>query len=607
MQSTNGNINMILIFYITINKSYYNQTLFYDVLSSTLVVDLPIGDPLNTYLCADGTAPPCKSVSTACKNIGITLQSLGYDTSTSQSTSLTMTFSMIGVSTALAINFGMNSLSNLQQVMGDNDRATLLTKMKNFGYINDAIFKATSSYYDAFYTPASIVYCTNWELVNPKYKNLASCFVRVGNTLMYPLVVSSGYNHEEGSMPNRCTKKAVESKTKATADAAGYYCNLMNFNIGFVYYPTEDLVSNPTAAPTTYQPGTPTMKPTTPHPTKRPTKSPDYQPYVPGSPTMKPTFGAPTPIPTFAAPTPIPTFANPTKSPTRRPTEIPTAIPTRPTKAPTARRKLQDNLQNISELRRALQTDNSNITFTLKYCPKYTASNTNNATKNYVSCTFNACPNQYVLISTCYYETGNTTTGDTYLKLYSSNKFLAENDNDPYCSPYTGDSYIGFVTSGSSGCKDYQIRQGCYQNTTCSSSTTIYLLDIPPYYQFDDDYEPQTFDDNPYSGGNIGSVDDFTSPPVPMNTVVTDDYGVASHDDFRGQLTDDFVINAVVESVDNGLIFSFALVYSNKLLISLMLSLLLGFGAGTISYPSGKCQRQCILWYTRSIRCAISM
>ena len=285
---------------------------------------------------------------------------MGYDTATSQTTSINMKFSMISVSTALAINFGMNTLENLQQVKGDNDRVTLLTKMVKFGYITQAIADATSSYYDAFYPPATIVYCTNWALVDTKYKHLASCFVRVGNTLMYPLVVSSGYNHDEGTMPNRCTKKAVDSKTKATADAAGYYCNLMNFNIGFVYYPAADLSSNPTASPTPYTPGTPTMKPTTFPPTKRPTKSPNFIPYIPGTPTFKPTLGAPTPIPTSFSPTLKPTTLYPTKSPTRKPTTSPTPINTKkPTKAPSNRRVL-DNMLSINNMEHNRSTTSEN-------------------------------------------------------------------------------------------------------------------------------------------------------------------------------------------------------------------------------------------------------
>jgi hypothetical protein len=265
---------------------------------------------------------------------------------------------MVSVSTALAINFGMNSLENLQQVLGDNDRTTLLTKMTQFGYITQAVADATSTYYDAFYSPASTCYCTNWTLVDTKYQNLASCFVRVGNTLMYPLVVSSGYyKDEEATMPNRCTKSSVTDSGKSKAeDAAVYYCNLMNFNIGFIYYPTGDLSSNPTPSPTTYTPGTPTMKPTTFPPTKRPTKSPDFQPYIPNTPTFKPTYGAPTPIPTSFSPTFSPTVPNPTMVPTRKPTSIPTNIPTKkPTKAPSVRRALENVPLVRKSVRRALQ------------------------------------------------------------------------------------------------------------------------------------------------------------------------------------------------------------------------------------------------------------
>lgn len=60
-------------------------------------------------------------------------------------------------------------------------------------------------------------------------------------------------------MPNRCTKKAVNSKTE---DAAKFTTakKMMNFNI---YYPTDDLESNPMPALSSYHPGFPTVAPTT--------------------------------------------------------------------------------------------------------------------------------------------------------------------------------------------------------------------------------------------------------------------------------------------------------------------------------------------------------
>lgn len=217
----------------------------------------------------------------------------------------------------------MNSLENLQQVQGDMDRYNLLRKMVQYGYIQQSIADATSSYYDAFYSPASITYCTNWSLVNSKYKNLASCFVRIGNTLMYPMIVSSGWYKSGIDAPQRCTKKDATNQNKnPSVDEASavYYCNLMNFNIGFLYYPSPNMASNPTPMPTNYNPGSPTTAPTKNQKSKPPTAEPTY---VPG-------WNTPSPKP---PPTPL----GPTPYPSRKPTSAPSYAPTKstPTVGPT--------------------------------------------------------------------------------------------------------------------------------------------------------------------------------------------------------------------------------------------------------------------------------
>ena len=85
MQSTNGNTNTILIF---ITNDYNHQSVSYDVLSSILTVDLPIGDPVSTYLCANGKAPPCQTVSPACKKVSLTIRLPGLTHHTKELTVL---------------------------------------------------------------------------------------------------------------------------------------------------------------------------------------------------------------------------------------------------------------------------------------------------------------------------------------------------------------------------------------------------------------------------------------------------------------------------------------------------------------------------------------
>ena len=173
---------------------------------------------------------------------------------------------MIAVSTALAVSLGVSATESLQQVQGDTDRCSFLRKMVPLGYISQSTADATSSFYDAFYTPASTIYCTDWSLVDKKYQKLASCTVRVGSVLVYPVVVPSGWYATGSSTPKRCTKKDATSPTESPSvneAAAVYYCNLMDFSIGFVHYPSPDMSSSPTPVPTVYKPDSPTTKPTT--------------------------------------------------------------------------------------------------------------------------------------------------------------------------------------------------------------------------------------------------------------------------------------------------------------------------------------------------------
>jgi hypothetical protein len=84
--------------------------------------------------------------------------------------------------------------------------------------------------------------------------------------------------------PRRCSYKDV---IKQKQSAAVYYCNLLDFNIGFVQYPVKNLepppyeyTTSPTLNPTLRPsplPGEPTLTPT-PDPTKRPTPSPSPGP-----------------------------------------------------------------------------------------------------------------------------------------------------------------------------------------------------------------------------------------------------------------------------------------------------------------------------------------
>ena len=86
--------------------------------------------------------------------------------------------------------------------------------------------------------------------------------------------------------------------------------------------------------------------------------------------------GVPSSVP-IALPTAVPTM----------PTSVPTPVPTAPTAAPTA----------------------------VRYCPAYTASNTNSDQQNYVTCAIYACPGAFFVVDTC-----QNCNGDTLLRLYDA-------------------------------------------------------------------------------------------------------------------------------------------------------------------------------------------
>ena len=215
----------------------------------------------------------------------------------------------------------------------------------------------TSSYYDALYAPTKAIYCHSQnapygDLTHSWVSGRAYCFVRIGNTLAYPVVSSYGWSYSGFNYPSRCTAGSVSD-----IKAAEYYCNLMDVVFGFVYYPVPNLNPNhtytfaPTRLPTqmpTPGAGQPSRNPT--HvPTYRPTVRPTARPTpLPGYPTLKPSYTAtlrPTtfrPTPVAGSPTFLPTFtptkdpswsANPTTS--FRPTY--SAKPTAPTCSPTTR------------------------------------------------------------------------------------------------------------------------------------------------------------------------------------------------------------------------------------------------------------------------------
>jgi hypothetical protein len=224
----------------------------------------------------------------------------------------------------------------------------------------------------------------------------------------------------------------------------------------FTNIPTPRPTVPVTVAPTMLRTNSPTIVPTV-LPTILPTFSPTFFPTI--VPTALPTR-VPTKIPT-RVPTRIPTARPsvvPTTIPTRRPTIVPTAVPSRtPTFAPSVLPTLQPsfNAKQVGQVS----------------CAPYTATQTTNATQNYVPCTIVACPGYTVRATMCEGETVQlaTCTGNSYLQVYDGTNTVKIASNDDFCGRCSG---ISFLATGTT-CQKYTIRQGCFGSTSCSGTVGV--------------------------------------------------------------------------------------------------------------------------------------
>lgn len=278
---------------------------------------------IESVLCKDG---PCKV--NPCTNITAP-EAMGYDPTQTDSNIMTLEVSMEAATTAMAVNMGMIELNHLVEVPGDNNRLSLMKLMTDSGAITLKQANHTSSYYDSLNSPTKIIYCHSenapyGDLTHTWLPGRSFCFVRIGNTLAYPVTTSYGWSYTGYNYPTKCT-----AGNTAETPAAKYYCNLMDVVVGFVYYPVPNLNPNhtytlaPTRAPT-HMPTPGAGQPTRP-PTRVPTFLPSVRPSarptpLPGYPTYKPSYQA-TLKPTTSRPTPLP--GNPTYIPTAKPTALP--------------------------------------------------------------------------------------------------------------------------------------------------------------------------------------------------------------------------------------------------------------------------------------------
>lgn len=252
----------------------------------------------------------------------------GYDSFTSVSTTFSYTIDMAAVTTAVAVNMGIKSLDRLVQFPGDNNRISLLKAMLKAGYITEYEKNNTNSYFDNLYSPMNPIYCIDYA--NSTNSSVASCMVRVGNTLLYPYVNSFGWSATGYEYPTICKNTTIKSPKTPSAK---YYCNQFDLVVGFIYYPVPDIniteaiknsnvTSKPSKAPTFRPTRLPTIAPSGPSrtPTRRPSQDPSFAPSE--NPTVTPTASkTPTQQPTF-----VPTTATPTRRPSRAPTGAAAAV-----------------------------------------------------------------------------------------------------------------------------------------------------------------------------------------------------------------------------------------------------------------------------------------
>lgn len=142
---------------------------------------------------------------------------------------------------------------------------------------------------------------------------------------------------------------------------------------------------------------------------------------------------------------------------------------------------LSDQLENegINELSsetkidRDLQSTGSNSNNGMRQlfrCPRFRATNTDSARVNYVTCGITACGGSTFMANSCASYSGNTFT----TLATNTGLTLMSNEDSPLCGPDQGSAVITYTVPGpSQTCSVFVLRQGCFENTTCSGQMTV--------------------------------------------------------------------------------------------------------------------------------------
>lgn len=73
---------------------------------------------------------------------------------------------------------------------------------------------------EPLYAPMDPIYCTRFDEFNT-----SSCFVRIGNTLAYPVINHYGWSSDGYGRPTRCAR----STASVAGSAANYYCSMFQY------------------------------------------------------------------------------------------------------------------------------------------------------------------------------------------------------------------------------------------------------------------------------------------------------------------------------------------------------------------------------------------
>jgi hypothetical protein len=139
--------------YSVVSPCTQSSTAVYQSASRILTVTTELEKDGNCQTSASGVI----SCSNPCPNI-LAPQGFGYDPITANVPSFTWQVDMAAVSTAIAVNMGIQNINHLVQFPGDNDRIALFREMISGGYFTENQMNNTNSYFESLYAPVQPVY-----------------------------------------------------------------------------------------------------------------------------------------------------------------------------------------------------------------------------------------------------------------------------------------------------------------------------------------------------------------------------------------------------------------------------------------------------------------